>query len=144
MGDQPEWLTCNGEDPRYSSCRYVVPVLDWKGCKELIRARGVSYTTQSEAREAPKGARKAFPEIAWEDLKVSQKEGPVDMIIGKGNLEWMPFPVREELYEQFTLMWMSLSSCYILKEHKWPRSQLSLGSSSNLTGVRSGGVFHAS
>jgi hypothetical protein len=42
------------------------------------------------------------------------------MIIGKDNPEWMPFPVREEPYEQFTLMWTSLSSCYILRENKWP------------------------
>jgi hypothetical protein len=25
------WLTCEGVDPRYSSCKYEVPVLDWKG-----------------------------------------------------------------------------------------------------------------
>jgi hypothetical protein len=56
----------------------------------------VSYTTLSEQRKAPKGAREAFPEIAWEDLKVSQEEGLVDMIIGKDNPEWMPFAVREE------------------------------------------------
>ena len=35
----PQWLTCEGEDPRYSSCKYVVPVLDWKGRREWIRAR---------------------------------------------------------------------------------------------------------
>jgi hypothetical protein len=64
---RPEWLTCEGEDPRCSSCRYVVPVLDWKGCRELIRATVMSYTTPSEAREAPDGAREAFPEVAWED-----------------------------------------------------------------------------
>jgi hypothetical protein len=63
-----------GEDPRYSRCKYVVPVLDWKGHLEWIRARGVSYTTPSEQRDAPEGAREAFPEIAWEDLKVSQEE----------------------------------------------------------------------
>jgi hypothetical protein len=101
---RPEWLTCKGEDPRYSICRYMVPVLDWKGLQELIRARGLSYRTRSEARGAPKGAREVFLEIALEDLKVSQEEGPVDMIISKDNPEWMPFPVREELYEQFTLM----------------------------------------
>jgi hypothetical protein len=85
---RPEWLTCEGEDPRCSSCRYVVPVLNWKGRRELIRARVVSYTTPSEAREAPDGARAAFPEVVWEDLE----EGPLDMIIGKDKPEWMPFP----------------------------------------------------
>jgi hypothetical protein len=25
----PAWLTHRGKDPRYSSCKYVVPVLDW-------------------------------------------------------------------------------------------------------------------
>jgi hypothetical protein len=41
----PPWLTCRGKDPRYSSCKYVVPVLDWKGRRERIRARGMSCTT---------------------------------------------------------------------------------------------------
>ncbi len=81
----PQWLTCEGKDPRYSSCKYVVSVLDWKGRREWIRARGVSYTTLLELREAPEGAREAFLEIAWEDLKDSQEGGPVDMIIGKDN-----------------------------------------------------------
>ncbi len=63
----------------------MVPVLDWKGRSEWIKARGVSYTTLSERRDAPEGAREAFPEIAWRDVKVSQEEGLVDMIIGRDN-----------------------------------------------------------
>ncbi len=39
----PMWLTHPGEDPRYSSCVYEVPVLDWKGRRDWIKARGVSY-----------------------------------------------------------------------------------------------------
>jgi hypothetical protein len=61
----------------------MVPVLDWKCRGEWIEARGVSYTTPSERRDAPEGAREAFLDIAWEDLRVSQGEGPVDMIIGR-------------------------------------------------------------
>jgi hypothetical protein len=114
----PHWMTRRGEDPRYSSYKYVVPILDWQGRREWIRPRGVSYTTPSEQRDAPEGARKAFPEIAWEDLKVSQVEGPVDMIISRDNPEWMPFPMKEEPYKRFTLMWTSLSSRYILRENK--------------------------
>ncbi len=101
----PAWLGHRGEDQRYSSCRYMVPVLDWKGRSEWIEARGVSYTTPSERRDAPEGAREAFPENAWEDLKGSQGEGPVDMIIVRDNPEWMPVPMQEEPYERFTLMW---------------------------------------
>jgi hypothetical protein len=97
----------------------MVPVLDWKGRKEWIRARGVGYKIPSKLWKAPEGAREAFPEIAWEDLKVSQKGGPMDMIIGRDNPEWMPFPVRVEPYKPFTLMWTSLSSHYILRENKW-------------------------
>jgi hypothetical protein len=115
----PAWLTHQSEDPRYSSCKYVVPVLDWKGHGEWIRARGVSYTTPSERRDAPEGAREAFPEIAWEDLKISQEEGPVNMIIGRDNPEWMPTPMQEEPYERFTLMWTSRSPHYILRENEW-------------------------
>jgi hypothetical protein len=115
----PVWLTNRGEDPRYSSCKYGVPVLDWKGHGEWIRARGLSHTTPSERRDTPEGARDGFPEIAWEDLRVSQEEGPVDMIIGRDNLEWMPIPMQEELYEWFTMMWTSLSPHYILREDKW-------------------------
>jgi hypothetical protein len=44
----PQWLTRRDEDP--SSCKYVVPILDWQGRKEWIRARGVSHTTPSEER----------------------------------------------------------------------------------------------
>jgi hypothetical protein len=111
-------LTRRGEDPRYSSYKYMVPILDWQGRREWIRARGVSHTTPSEQRYAPEGAREAFPEIDWEDLEVIQKEGLVDMIIGRDNPEWMPFLMKEELYEQFTLMWTSLSSPYILRENE--------------------------
>ena len=32
----PMWLGHRGEDPRYSSCVYEVPVLDWKGRSEWI------------------------------------------------------------------------------------------------------------
>ncbi len=90
----------------------MVQVLNWKGRREWTRPRGMGYTTPSELREDPEGAREAFPEIACEDLKVSQEEGPLD----KDNPEWMPFPVKEEPYE---LMWTSLSSHYILRENKW-------------------------
>ncbi len=96
-----------------------MPVLNWKGHSEWIRARGVSYRTPSKRRDAPEGAREAFPEIAWEDLKVSQEEGPVDMIICRDNPEWMSFPMQEERYERFTLMWTCLSSHYILRENEW-------------------------
>jgi hypothetical protein len=41
----PMWLSHPGEDPRYSSCVYEVPVLDWKGRRDWIKARGVSYAT---------------------------------------------------------------------------------------------------
>jgi hypothetical protein len=52
-----------GEYPRYSICKYAVPVMDLKGRREWIRAWGVSYTTPLEQRDAPEGAREAFPEI---------------------------------------------------------------------------------
>jgi len=101
-------------DPDPVRCKYEVPVLDWKGRSEWIKARGVSYTTPSERRDIPEGAREAFPEVAWASMTVSQGEGPVDMIIGRDNPEWMPVPMQEEPYERFTLMWMSLSPRYIL------------------------------
>jgi hypothetical protein len=43
----PARLGHRGEDPRYSSCKYEVPVLDWNGRGDWIEARGVSYTTPS-------------------------------------------------------------------------------------------------
>ena len=61
----PMWLTHPGEDPRYSSCVYEVPVLDWKGRRDWIKARGVSYATPSEQRDMPEGAVEAFP--VWSD-----------------------------------------------------------------------------
>ncbi len=65
----------------------------------------MSYTTPSERRDVPEGAREAFPGVAWAGMTVSQEEGPVDMIIGRDNPEWMPVPMQEEPYERFTLMW---------------------------------------
>jgi hypothetical protein len=120
----PVWLGHRGEDPRYSSCEYEVPVLGWKGRSEWNKARGVSYTTPSEQRDIPEGAREAFPEVAWTSMTVSQGEGPVDMIIGQDNPEWMPVPMQEEPYERFTLMWTSLSPRYILRENERTRWRL--------------------
>jgi len=114
----PMWLTHPGEDPRYSSCVYEVPVLDWKGRKDWIRARGVSYATPSEQRDMPEGAMEAFPGISLSGVTVSQAAGHVDMIIGRDNPEWMPVPVQEEPYERFTLMWTSLSPRCILRDNE--------------------------
>ena len=112
------WLNHPGEDPRYSSCVYEVPVLDWKGRRDWIKARGVSYATPSEQRDMPEGAMEAFPEISLSGVTVGQAAGPVDMIIGRDNPEWMPVPVQEEPYERFTLMWTSLSPRYILRDNE--------------------------
>ncbi len=121
---RPVWLGHWGEDPRYSSCEYEVPVLDWKGLSDWIMARGVSYMTPSERRDIREGAREAFPEVAWTGMTVSQEEGPVDMIIGRDNPEWMPVPMQEEPHERFTLMWTNLSSRYILRENEQARRRL--------------------
>ncbi len=75
----PMWLSHQGEDPRYSSCVYEVPVLDWKGRRDWIKARGVSYTTPSEQQDMPEGAMEAFPEISLSGVTVSQAAGPVDI-----------------------------------------------------------------
>ncbi len=120
----PMWVSHQGEDPRYSSCVYEVPVLDWKGRRDWIKARGVSHTTPLVQRDMPEGAREAFPEIAWSSVTVSQAAGPVDMIIGRDNPEWMPVPVQEEPYERFTLMWTSLSPRCILRDKKGVRWRL--------------------
>ncbi len=72
----------------------------------------------------PEGAREAFPGVAWAGMTVSQEKGPVDMIIGLDNPEWMPVPMQEEPYERFTLMWTNLSSRYILRENKRTRWRL--------------------
>jgi hypothetical protein len=72
----------------------------------------------------PEGAREAFPEIAWSSVTVRQAAGPVDMIIGRDNPEWMPVPVQEEPYERFTLMWTSLSPRCILRDNEGVRWRL--------------------
>ncbi len=46
--------------------------------------------TPSEQRYMPEGAMEAFPEISLSGVTVSQAAGPVDMIIGRDNPEWMP------------------------------------------------------
>ncbi len=72
----------------------------------------------------PEGAREAFPEIALSGVTVSQAAGPVDMIIGRDNPEWMPVPVQEEPYERFTLKWTSLSPRCILRDNEGVRWRL--------------------
>ncbi len=70
----------------------------------------------------PKCAVEAFPEIFLSGVTVSQAAGPVDMIIGRDDPEWMPVPVQKEPYERFTLMWTSLSPRCILRDNeevKW-------------------------
>ncbi len=74
--------------------------------------------TPSEQRDMPGGAMEAFPEISLSGVTVSQAAGPVDMIIGRDNPEWMPVPVQEEPYERFTLMWTSLSPRCILRDNE--------------------------
>ncbi len=66
----------------------------------------------------PEGAKEAFLEIALSGVMVSQAAGPVDMIIGRDNPEWIPVPVQEEPYERFTLMWTSLSPHCILRDNE--------------------------
>jgi hypothetical protein len=57
-------------------------------------------------------------------VTVSQAAGPVDMIIGWDNPEWMPVPVQEEPYARFTLMWTSLSPRCILRYNEGVRWRL--------------------
>jgi hypothetical protein len=42
----------NGE-PELSSCEYTMPVMDWMGSIQLIKARGVNYTAYTEAWRVP-------------------------------------------------------------------------------------------
>ncbi len=60
----------------------------------------------------------AFPEISLSGVTVGQVAGPVDMISGRDNPEWMPVPVQEEPYERFTLMWTSLSPRCTLRDNE--------------------------
>jgi hypothetical protein len=43
---QPDmkWLSSDGEEPEYSSWEYKVPMMDWMGHTQLIKARGVNCT----------------------------------------------------------------------------------------------------
>jgi hypothetical protein len=72
----------------------------------------------------PEGAMEAFLEILLSGVTVSQAAGPVYMIIGRDNPEWMPVPVQEEPYERFTLMWTSLSPRCILRDNEGVRWRL--------------------
>jgi hypothetical protein len=49
-------------------------------------ARGVEYTTFSEAKEVPTGAQAAFLKMSRKTLRAHQEEGLVDMIIGRDEL----------------------------------------------------------
>jgi hypothetical protein len=110
----------NSESPQYSTCKYAVTVMDWKGRGRMTRARGVGRTSSSEPRRSLEGARFAFSEVARRAMRTNQKEGTVDMVIKPDNPDWLSFPVRELLQSQFTLMWTCLCPHYILKENKWP------------------------
>jgi len=87
-----------------------------------LRASGgpmwLTHPGEDPRYSSSEGAMEAFPEISLSGVTVSQAAGPVDMIIGRDNPEWMPVPVQEEPYERFTLMWTSLSPRCILRDNE--------------------------
>jgi hypothetical protein len=67
-----KWLSSEGEEPEYSSCKYEVLVMDWIGRTQLIKARGVNYTGYSEVKGVLVEASMAFPEMTKKALKAHQ------------------------------------------------------------------------
>ncbi len=77
-------------EPEESLCKYAVPLVDWKGSRNWLKARGVEYTAYAGKRKVPHGAAALFPEMEGKASKAHQAAGMVDLIIGKDQQKWQP------------------------------------------------------
>jgi hypothetical protein len=75
-------------EPEESLCRYSVPLMDWQGNTQLLKARGVDYTIYAGERKVPPKAATLFPEMEGKASRAHQAGGMVDLIIGMDNSRW--------------------------------------------------------
>jgi len=61
-------------EPEESLCKYAVPLVDWKGSKHWLKARGVEYTVYAGKRKVPHGAAALFPEMEGKASKAHQPQ----------------------------------------------------------------------
>jgi hypothetical protein len=74
-----------------STCTYLVPILDWQGKTQLIKAAGVKYVRYCGKTRVPELAKVVFPEVPREEvLEKCHKKGLVDMMIGADNVHGYP------------------------------------------------------
>jgi hypothetical protein len=52
--------------------RYSIPLMDWQGNMQLIKARGVDYTICVQERKVPSEAAALFPEMEGRASKAHQ------------------------------------------------------------------------
>jgi hypothetical protein len=99
-------------------CRYSVPLMDWQGNTQLIKARGVDYRIYAQERKVPSEAVTLFPEMEGRASKAHQAAGMVDVIISKDNIKWRPQKVCDSWHteDNLTLMRSEFSSLYIVRE----------------------------
>ena len=89
-----------------------------EGAERLDQSSRRKLRDNMRATRHARGRDGGLPKISLSGVTVSQAAGPVEMIIGRDNPEWMPVPVQEEPHERFTLMWTSLSPRYILRDNE--------------------------
>jgi hypothetical protein len=105
-------------EPEESLCKYAVPLVDWKGSKHWLKARGVEYTVYAGKRKVPHGAAALFPEMEGKASKAHQAAGMVDLIIGKDQQKWQPQKVCDSrrAEDNLTLMRSEFPPRYIVRE----------------------------
>ncbi len=80
VGTVAEWWT----RVEQLQVQYTVPVMDWTGSTQLIKARGVNYTVYMEARRVPV---EDAAEMTKRALKAHQTEDQLDMVIRKDDID---------------------------------------------------------
>jgi hypothetical protein len=94
---EDKWVLARDGMMEESTCMYLVPVVDWQGKTQLIKAAGVKYAGYCGKTQVPELAKVVFPEAPKEVMEKCHEEGLVDMVIGAGNAQWLP----QHLYDSW-------------------------------------------
>jgi hypothetical protein len=110
-------------EPEESLCKYSIPLRDWQGNRQLLKARGVDYTIYVGERKVPPKAATLFLVMEGKASKAHQAAGMVDLIIGKDNSRWQPQKVCDswQTEDNLTLMRSEFSPRYIAREMTWTK-----------------------
>jgi hypothetical protein len=113
-------MSPDSEEPEEILCRYIVPLVDWQGNMQLVKAQGLDYTIYAEERKVTSEAAALFLEMEGRALKAHLPVGMVYVIIGKDSSRWQPQKVCDswQAEDNLTLMKSEFSPRHIVRETK--------------------------